>query len=155
MPKEFNFRGPPAALRVMARFAGFDVLNLANNHAGDYGTAALLDTVKYVRRFGMTPVGAGGSLESAAEPRVVERLGLRIAFVGFSNILPSSFFAGPGRAGTQPATPGPDRRRRAPRQAQGRRGDRHLPLGHRTSDHRGRAPASLRRHRTQGAGPTR
>jgi hypothetical protein len=106
VPKEFNFRGPPAALRVMARFAGFDVLNLANNHAGDYGTAALLDTVKYVRRFGMTPVGAGGSLKSAAEPRVIERLGLRIAFVGFSNILPSSFFAGPGRAGTQPATPG-------------------------------------------------
>jgi poly-gamma-glutamate capsule biosynthesis protein CapA/YwtB (metallophosphatase superfamily) len=104
VPKEFNFRGPPAALRVMARFAGFDVLNLANNHAGDYGTAALLDTVKYVRRFGMTPVGAGGSLAAAAKPRIVERLGLRIAFVGFSNILPSSFFAGPGRAGTQPAT---------------------------------------------------
>lgn len=105
VPKEFNFRGPPAALRVMARFAGFDVLNLANNHTGDYGTGALLDTVKYVRRFGMSPVGAGGSLEAAATPRVVERLGLKIAFVGFSNILPSSFFAGPGRAGTQPATP--------------------------------------------------
>ena len=104
VPKEFNFRGPPAALRVMARFAGFDVLNLANNHAGDYGTAALLDTVKYVRRFGMTPVGAGRSLAAAAKPRIVERLGLRIAFVGFSNILPSSFFAGPGRPGTQPAT---------------------------------------------------
>ena len=105
VPKEFNFRGPPAALRTMARFAGFDVLNLANNHTGDYGTGALLDTVRYVRRFGMTAVGAGGSLDSAAEPRVVERLGLKIAFVGFSNILPSSFFAGPGRAGTQPATP--------------------------------------------------
>jgi poly-gamma-glutamate capsule biosynthesis protein CapA/YwtB (metallophosphatase superfamily) len=105
VPKEFNFRGPPAALRVMARFAGFDVLNLANNHAGDYGTTALLDTVKYVRRFGMTAVGAGGSLAAAAKPRVIERLGLRIAFVGFSNILPSSFFAGPSNAGTQPATP--------------------------------------------------
>jgi hypothetical protein len=104
VPKEFNFRGPPAALRVMARFAGFDVLNLANNHAGDYGTAALLDTVKYVRRFGMTPVGAGRSLAAAAKPRIIQRLGLRIAFVGFSNILPTSFFAGPGRAGTQPAT---------------------------------------------------
>jgi poly-gamma-glutamate capsule biosynthesis protein CapA/YwtB (metallophosphatase superfamily) len=105
VPKEFNFRGPPAALRVMARFAGFDVLNLANNHSGDYGATAMLDTINYVRRFKMTPVGAGGSLESAAEPRVVERLGLKMAFVGFSNILPSSFFAGPNSAGTQPATP--------------------------------------------------
>jgi Bacterial capsule synthesis protein PGA_cap len=105
VPKEFNFRGHPAALRTMARYAGFDVLNLANNHTGDYGTAALLDTVRHVRRLGMKAVGAGGALRSAAEPRVVRRLGLRIAFVGFSNILPSSFFAAPNRAGTQPATP--------------------------------------------------
>ena len=105
VPKEFNFRGRPAALRVVARYAGFDVLNLANNHTGDYGTAALLDTVRNVRRFGMTPVGAGGSIASASAPRMIERLGLKVAFVGFSNILPASFFAGAGRAGTQAATP--------------------------------------------------
>jgi hypothetical protein len=105
VPKEFNFRGRPAALGVVARYAGFDVLNLANNHTGDYGTTALLDTVRHVRRLGMTPVGAGSSLASASAPRVVERLGLKVAFVGFSNILPASFFAGPGRAGTQAATP--------------------------------------------------
>ncbi len=105
VPKRFNFRGSPAALRAMADFAGFDVLNLANNHTGDYGTRALLDTVTNVRRFGMKAVGAGGSLASAAEPRVITRLGLRIAFVGFSNILPAEFWAGPDKAGTQPATP--------------------------------------------------
>jgi hypothetical protein len=105
VPKQYNFRGRPAALKAMADYAGFDVLNLANNHAGDYGPRALLDTVKHVRRFGMTAVGAGGSLASAARPRVITRLGLRIAFVGFSNLLPASFYAGPNRAGTQPATP--------------------------------------------------
>ena len=104
VPKQFNFRGRPSALRAMATFAGFDVLNLANNHVGDYGTTALLDTVKLTRSFGMSAVGAGGSLASASEPRVVERLGLKIAFVGFSDILPASFFAGPDRAGTQQAT---------------------------------------------------
>jgi Bacterial capsule synthesis protein PGA_cap len=119
VPKQFNFRGRPAALRVMARYAGFDVLNLANNHVGDFGAAALLDTVRYVRRFGMVPVGAGPSLASASRPRVIERLGLRVAFVGFSNILPASFFAGPGRAGTQAATAEAIRRgvRRARRRA--------------------------------------
>jgi poly-gamma-glutamate capsule biosynthesis protein CapA/YwtB (metallophosphatase superfamily) len=104
VPKQFNFRGRPSALRAVAGYAGFDVLNLANNHTGDYGTQALLDTVRNVRRFGMQAVGAGGSLASAARPRVVERLGLRIAFVGYSNILPAAFYAGPTRAGTQPAT---------------------------------------------------
>jgi hypothetical protein len=105
VPKQFNFRGRPASLRAMSAFAGLDVLNLANNHVGDYGTTAMLDTIRYTRRFGMAPVGAGRSLRSASAPRVVERLGLRIAFVGFSDILPASFFAGPDRPGTQQATP--------------------------------------------------
>jgi poly-gamma-glutamate synthesis protein (capsule biosynthesis protein) len=104
VPKEFNFRGHPSTLRTVRRFAGMDVLNLANNHAGDYGTGALLDTVRHVRRHGMTAVGAGGSLAAAATPRVVSRLGLRVAFVGFSDIGPASFFAGPGRPGTMPAS---------------------------------------------------
>lgn len=104
--KQYTFRGSPAALKTMRDYAGFDVLNLANNHVGDYGTAAMLDTVEHVRGYGMEAVGAGGSLASAAAPRVVERLGLRIAFVGFSNILPSEFFATGTRAGTQPATTG-------------------------------------------------
>jgi Bacterial capsule synthesis protein PGA_cap len=105
VPKEFNFRGHPTSLRAMARYAGFDVLNLANNHVGDYGTQALLDTVRLTRRYGMRAVGAGGSLASASEPRTISRLGLKIAFVGFSNILPASCFASVDRAGTQPATP--------------------------------------------------
>jgi poly-gamma-glutamate synthesis protein (capsule biosynthesis protein) len=103
--KEFNFRGRPAALGAMGHYAGLDVLNLANNHVGDYSTVAMLDTIKLTRRYGMTAVGAGGSFAAAARPRVVRRLGLRSAFVGFSDILPASFFAAPGRAGTQPATP--------------------------------------------------
>jgi poly-gamma-glutamate capsule biosynthesis protein CapA/YwtB (metallophosphatase superfamily) len=65
----------------------------------------MLDTIKLTRRYGMTAVGAGGSPAAAARPRVVERLGLRIAFVGFSDILPASFFVARGRRGTQPATP--------------------------------------------------
>lgn len=102
--KQYTFRGSPAALKTMRDYAGVDVINLANNHVGDYGTAAMLDTIDWSRRLGLVPVGAGGSLAAAAQPRVVERLGLKIAFVGFSNILPSEFFATPSRPGTQPAT---------------------------------------------------
>ena len=80
------------------------MLHLANNHAGDFGMAALLDTVRAVRDTGAVPVGAGHTLASAREPRVVTRLGLRVAFVGFSDIGPASFFAGPGSPGTSQAT---------------------------------------------------
>jgi len=117
--KQFTFRGDPGALRVAARYAGMDVLNLANNHSGDFGRAALRDTLAWVRRFGMTSVGAGRDLAAARRPRVVERLGLRIAFVGFSDINPAGFGAGPAHPGTVLATPGGVARdtRRAARRA--------------------------------------
>jgi poly-gamma-glutamate capsule biosynthesis protein CapA/YwtB (metallophosphatase superfamily) len=103
--KQYNFRGRPAALREVARYAGMDVLNLANNHSGDFGRTALLDTIRWVRHFGIRPVGAGRTLGTARRPRVVTRLGLRVAFVGFSDINPPGFGAGPGRPGTVLATP--------------------------------------------------
>ena len=105
MPKQYNFRGRPAALRVAARYAGMDVLNLANNHVGDFGSAALLDTIAYVRRFRMLGVGAGHDLASARRPRILKRLGLRIAFVGFSDVVPAGFAAGPASPGTNFADP--------------------------------------------------
>jgi poly-gamma-glutamate capsule biosynthesis protein CapA/YwtB (metallophosphatase superfamily) len=105
-PKQYNFRGTPAALAGLRRHAGIDVLNLANNHVGDFGTDALVDTVRGVERLGIRAVGAGPGLGRALRPQVVERLGLRIAFVGFSNILPLEFAAGPGRPGVAWATPG-------------------------------------------------
>jgi poly-gamma-glutamate synthesis protein (capsule biosynthesis protein) len=104
VPKEFNFRGRPSHLAAVVRFAGLDVLNLANNHAGDFGMPALLDTVRAVRRAGAVPVGAGATLAAARRPRTITRLGLRIAFVGFSDIGPASFFASPGGPGTSSAT---------------------------------------------------
>jgi hypothetical protein len=103
--KLYNFRGTPAALRGLARHSGLDVLNLANNHAGDYGPVALMDTVRAVERLGMKAVGAGRNLRRALKPQIVERLGLRVAFVGFSEIAPVEFAASADRPGTAWATP--------------------------------------------------
>ena len=104
-PKQFNFRGTPAALAGLRRHAGMDVLNLANNHVGDYGPQATLDTVRGVERQGMKAVGAGRDLSRALAPQLVERMGLRVAFVGFSNIAPVEFAATDDTPGTAWATP--------------------------------------------------
>jgi poly-gamma-glutamate synthesis protein (capsule biosynthesis protein) len=104
--KKYTFRGHPDALKAMRERAGVDVVNLANNHAGDFGDRALLDTLRHVRANGMTLVGAGATEAAAYRPKIVERLGLRIAFVGFSNILPFEFRAlgrNPGTAWAFPA----------------------------------------------------
>ena len=116
--KQYTFRGRPAALREAARYAGIDVLNLANNHTGDFGPAAFIDTVRWLRRFGVKGPGGGRTLAAARRPRVLRRLGLRIAFVGFSDVNPAGFGAGRGRPGTvlaQPATVVRDVRRAARR----------------------------------------
>jgi len=117
--KQYVFRGHPASLRAMRRSAGIDVVNLANNHAGDYGDRALLDTLRYSRTNGIATVGAGASSASAYRPTVVERLGLRVAFVGFSTILPFEFRAGARDPGTAWAFPAQVERavRRARREA--------------------------------------
>lgn len=91
--KQYRFRGRPSSLKAMRIAAGFDVVNLANNHSGDYGKGALLDTLRHLRRNDMTPVGAGANEAAAYRPVVVERLGLKVAFVGFSVILPFEFRA--------------------------------------------------------------
>ncbi len=103
--KRYTFRGPPQALPAMAHLAGFDVLTLANNHTGDYGPEALVDTVRYVRAAGIKTIGAGANETLAMRPAFVEAGGLRIAFLGFSDINPAGFSATPTTPGTARADP--------------------------------------------------
>lgn len=120
VPKEFNFRGKPSALRIARRFAGLDVVSLANNHSGDYGQAAMLDTLRNARRSSLVPIGAGHGSREAYASHIVTALGLRVAFLGFSDIGPASFFAGSRKPGTAYAEVGAIRRsvRRAKRHAE-------------------------------------
>lgn len=103
--KAFRFRGLPSSLRAAAGTGGLDVVNLANNHAGDFGTTAFVDTVRNARRFGLKTSGGGFSLRGALAPAVLTRLGLRVAVVGFSSIGPYSFATTGARPGTAWATP--------------------------------------------------
>jgi poly-gamma-glutamate synthesis protein (capsule biosynthesis protein) len=80
-----SFGASPALVGVL-RSAGFEALSLANNHAGDFGDDALLDTVGALRRSAIRPFGAGRDLEAAARPAIVERGGVRFGFLGFNAI---------------------------------------------------------------------
>jgi hypothetical protein len=101
--KEFTFRGPPAALLPMRKAAGFDVLTLANNHTADFGRDALLDTVRAVRAAGIQTIGAGATDTQARRPAIVEAGGLRVAFLGYSDVNPYGFTATSTSAGTAKA----------------------------------------------------
>jgi Bacterial capsule synthesis protein PGA_cap len=103
--KEYTFRGAPWMLRPVHSYAGLDVLTLANNHAVDFGRAALLDTVHAVRAAGMQTIGAGANAWRARRPAIVTSGGLRIAFLGYSDVNPTGFPATPGAPGTARADP--------------------------------------------------
>jgi poly-gamma-glutamate capsule biosynthesis protein CapA/YwtB (metallophosphatase superfamily) len=103
--KEFTFRGRPRWLRTAANFAGIDVGSLANNHSLDYGRTAFADTLRNAARFGIHTIGGGANLARARRPAILSRGGLRLAFLGFSDVRPPGFDAGPHRSGATPARP--------------------------------------------------
>lgn len=77
-PNCFAFQAPPAAAGTLA-WAGLDLLNLANNHAHDYGPVGLADTHDHLEEAGLAHVGAPGQIT------VVRRAGVSVASVGFAS----------------------------------------------------------------------
>jgi poly-gamma-glutamate synthesis protein (capsule biosynthesis protein) len=103
--KEYTFRGPPSALAATAHTGGVDLLTVANNHSLDFGVDAFLDTLRLAHRFGIATVGGGIDLAAARRPVLVDRGGVRIAFLGYSDVRPLGFTAAAGVPGTAPADP--------------------------------------------------
>ena len=95
--KPFFFRAPPQAAELLASI-GVDCVTLANNHALDFGRAALLDTMEHLGRVGIPAVGAGAGLSQARAPVVIESGGFRLAVVGIADH-PADFAADIDRPG--------------------------------------------------------
>ena len=97
--KEYIFYVAPRYAPALTR-AGFDILNLANNHIMDLGPPGLNSTQKVLTELGLAFCGAGGNYDEAVKPAFLDVHGLRVAFVGFSMILPRNFWATDSTAGT-------------------------------------------------------
>ena len=69
--KQYTFRLPESRVSLMNEI-GVDLVTLANNHALDFGTDALLDTVSTLDQAGILHVGAGADSEAAGQPAIVE-----------------------------------------------------------------------------------
>jgi poly-gamma-glutamate capsule biosynthesis protein CapA/YwtB (metallophosphatase superfamily) len=97
--KNFTFRAHPRTLGVLKRH--FDAVGLANNHSGDYGREAFAEMLDLLKAAGLGQFGGGRNLSEAHTPLIVERKGLRIALLGYSEFMPRSFeadFDAPGVA---------------------------------------------------------
>lgn len=84
-PKSYRFLAPPVAALALSQ-AGFDVLSLANNHILDYGLEGFEDTLRYLGVQGIWTVGAGWNADQARAPLILERNGLRVAFLAYVDV---------------------------------------------------------------------
>ena len=96
--KSVTFRGAPKAIEGL-KAAGFDFVSLANNHALDYGKTALADTIASLDAAGIAHAGAGPDRGSAYAPAIIVRRNARIAYLAFSDVVPSGFAADAKRGG--------------------------------------------------------
>jgi len=76
-PNCYSFQAPAIAARGL-RWAGFDVLNVANNHGFDYGPEAQVSTLQALHKAGIDPAGVPNRV------RVLRRRGVRVAVIGLA-----------------------------------------------------------------------
>jgi poly-gamma-glutamate capsule biosynthesis protein CapA/YwtB (metallophosphatase superfamily) len=76
-PNCFAFRSPPAYADHL-KAAGFELLNTANNHSKDFGTAGYASTVSALGKAGLKHTGAQDEITT------VDVKGVKVAVLGFS-----------------------------------------------------------------------
>ncbi len=74
--KVFAFRTPPKYVKSL-KYAGFDVLSVANNHSYDFFQKGFLDTMFYIEGSGIVATGKKNSIS------YLKRKGVKVAFIAF------------------------------------------------------------------------
>ncbi|MDR2888584.1 MAG: CapA family protein [Lachnospiraceae bacterium] len=83
--KQYTFRADPETATWLEDM-GVDIVSLANNHAFDFGETGLLDTLDTLQQLELPYVGAGNDLDEASAPVYIIADGLKIAFIGATQI---------------------------------------------------------------------
>ncbi len=78
-----NFNALPHLIRELPQ-ANLALLSLANNHILDQGSGGVITTLDLLSEIGIRTFGVGKNIEEAWQSRIVERYGIRIAFIGAS-----------------------------------------------------------------------
>jgi poly-gamma-glutamate synthesis protein (capsule biosynthesis protein) len=97
-PAHLIFNGDPRGILSLTS-SGIDIVSLANNHAMDHGTIALKDTLAALDKAGIAHAGAGVNTKAAWAPAIVTVKGRKVAYLAFTQIVPSYFLPSSARAG--------------------------------------------------------
>ena len=87
-----NRRISPEKLSVLTD-AGFNIMSFANDCHLDQGDAAFFDTIKRFTAVNIPLVGVGRNIDEARKPVILERNGVKVAFLAYSSVAPVGYEA--------------------------------------------------------------
>jgi len=94
----YSFRMDPSVIPAL-KGAKISVLSLANNHIGDWGRIAFIDTLSRLKENEILYTGGGNTKKEAETPVIIEKYGMKIGFLGFSDKGPEYMKATDDKAG--------------------------------------------------------
>jgi len=80
----YSFRMDPSVIPAL-KGAGFSILSVANNHEGDWGASAFLDTLARLKENEILYTGGGLNSQQAEQPIIIEKNDMKIGYLGFSD----------------------------------------------------------------------
>lgn len=98
--KTYSFKSKPRETAAALKYGGFDIVSLANNHTLDYGAEGMMQTMFAIGAEGILHVGGGLNENGARQYRIIEKNGVKVAFLAYSLTLPETFWATPETPGT-------------------------------------------------------
>lgn len=84
----YSFRMQPEVLDSLKK-AGFNVLSIANNHMGDWGKEAFVDTIDRLKKYNILYPGGGYNFEEARTAQAIKIKGQTLGFLGFTDVGPN------------------------------------------------------------------
>ncbi len=92
------------------KYAGFNLVSLANNHILDYYERGLFDTIRLLEENSIAYAGAGSDLDEARKPAIIEKKGVKVGMLSYTDMAevlykgnpPLRFVAGEDKAGVAP-----------------------------------------------------
>lgn len=79
----YSFRADPKVIGGL-KFAGFDIVSIANNHIGDWSKLAMDDTFKILKDNGIDYAGGGLSEREAHSAKIKEIKEIKFGFLGYT-----------------------------------------------------------------------
>jgi len=89
---EMVFRADPESVNGL-KYAGFDILSLANNHIFNFGQEGLTDTFSYLEKANIDYIGAGKNKQEAHNFKMLEVNGIKFAFLAYADSIFSYTFS--------------------------------------------------------------